>query len=311
MKNSIINMRGRALAAQGRLALIVVNGVLLLLGAGLPGKAEHLQLDFPAKPAGVTNRPTMSQPEIELSSTLAEKLGGSDVTNLLVPSIAHLLNQTERFTLTHGKQARCRCIVRLTELAIHQVGGKTKFNIGQATQVFGGLFKTKDLGIPSQFADLSTNINWCSDKVQISVRCAVSVEVVDATTDIVLAEDVGEETRTNTAKAIGLELVGLAYGKEDNQNADNNGNASTSGAGVDYQSRLIQLASYRAICNFLPKLDQKLLALADAPASEKPSNEEISTASTTSPQKLFCANCGKAASTGDKFCTSCGTRLSK
>src|SRR5262249_21738125 len=149
-------------------------------------------------------------------------------TNLLVPSIAHLLSQSERFTLTHGKQARCRCVVRLTDLAINQVGTKAKFNPGVAAQLLGGLLKAKESGMPSQLADLSTNINWSSDKLQLNVRCAVSVEILDAQSEVVLAEDIGQETRTNTGKAIGLELLGLTYGKGNNDNADNNGTASTS-----------------------------------------------------------------------------------
>jgi len=313
MKNSTINLRGLPWVTQGRLAVLVVNGLLLLrsFGAGPPGAGEHFQLDFPPKPPGLTNRPTMSQPEIEVSSALAEKLGGSDVTNLLVPSIAHLLNVSDRFTLTHGKPARCRCVVRLTDLALHQTGGRTKFNIGQAAQTVGSLFKPKDIALPSQVADLCTNINWSNDKLQLSVRCAVSVEIIDTKSEAVLAEDIGEETCTNTAKAIGLALGAVVYGKEDGQNGNNDGNASISSMGADYQSRLIQLASYRAICGLLPKLDKRLLEWADSPASERGPNEDAPTISASPAGGFFCQNCGKAANTGEKFCTSCGTRLNR
>src|SRR5206468_7850764 len=126
-------------------------------------------------------------------------------------------NLSDRCTLTHSKQARCRCIVRLTDLAIRQGCGNAKVNGGQVVQAIGGLFKVKDRGIAPQLTDLSTNVNWSSDKLQLSIRCAVSVEIVDAKSDAVLAEDIGEETRTNTAKAIGLELVGLVYGKKDSK----------------------------------------------------------------------------------------------
>jgi hypothetical protein len=313
MKNSIVNSRGPAWVTQSRLAVLLASGGLLLqsFGAGPPGTAERSQLDFPPRPPGLTNRPTMSQPEIELSSTLAAKLGGQDIASQLVPSIAHFLNQSERFTLTRGQQARCRCIVRLTELAIHKVAGKSKFDIAKATPVFGLLLRGKDPGITSQLADLSTNINWSDDKLQVGVRCAVSVEIVDRKSDVVLAEDIGEETRTNTAKAIGLEVMGLAYAKADGQDTSNDGNTSIPGSDTDFQNGLIKLATYHAICNLLPKLDKRLLELGDPPAVERGLNEDATTASSSSPGKLFCSNCGKAANAGDKFCTSCGTRLSR
>jgi len=201
--------------------------------------------------------------------------------------------------------------VRLTELAIHKVSGKSKFDIAKATPVFGLLLKGKDPAITSQLADLSTNINWSDDKLQLSVRCAVSVEILDGESEIVLAEDIGEETRTNTAKAIGLEVMGLAYAKEDRPDAGNDGNAPIPGSDTDFQNGLIRLASYHAICNLLPKLDKRLLELGDAPAAARGVNEDATTPSSSSPGKLFCSNCGKAANTGDKFCTSCGTRLSR
>ena len=312
MKNSNVNSRGLAWAAQARLVILIFSGGLLLqsFGAGPPGTTERLQLDCPPRPPGWTNRPTMSQPEIDLDPVLAAQLGGV-ATNQLVPSIAHFLNQSERFSMTRGQQSRCRCVVRLTELAIHKVAGKSKFDIAKATPVFGLLLGGKDPGIASKLADLSTNINWSDDKLQLSVRCAVSVEIVDRKGDIVLAEDIGEETRTNTAKAISLEVMGWAHAREERQDAGNDGNASILSSDTDFQNHLIQLASYRAICSLLPKLDKRLLELGDEPAVERGSNENVTPGSTSSPGGFFCSNCGKAANKDAKFCTSCGTRLSK
>jgi hypothetical protein len=312
MNNSIVNSRALAWVAD-RLAIFLVGGGLLLqsFGAGPPGTVERFQLDFPPKPPGLTNRPTMGQPEIELNSALAGQPGGAAFTNQLVPFIAHFLNQSERFTMTHGQQSRCRCVVRLTELAIHKVAGKSKFDIAKATPVFGLLLRGKDPGITTKVADLSTNINWSDDKLQLSVRCAVSVEIVDRKGDIVLAEDIGIETRTNAARTIGLELMGLAYAKEDTQDMANDGNASIPSSETEFQNRLIQLASYRAICGLLPKLDKRLLELGDVPAVERALRENTTTGSTSSPAGFFCSNCGKAANADAKFCTSCGTRLNR
>jgi len=316
MKNCIICLPLRRLIAERRNICFIscwFCALFLLLrssAAGTPGRAESLKLEFPPKPAELTNCPTIGQPEIELSSTLAEKLGGPDITNLLVPSIAHMLNQSERFRLTHGKQARCRCVVRLTDLRISQFGGKSKFDFGQAGRVFGSFFKGQS-GVPAQFTDLCTNINWSSDKVQLNVRCAVSVEIIDTESEVVLAEAIGEEARTNTAKAIGVELTGLVYGKGDQETTGNNGSASNCSTGADYQTLLVQLASYRAICNLLPTLDKKLTQLANSPPPGIEPSEAASTKATPASGKLFCSNCGEAVNPNDKFCIHCGARVKK
>jgi len=164
------------------------------------------------------------------------------------------------------------------------------------------LFKKKGSGISSPILDLSTNINWSSDKAEVGVRCEVSVEIIDAANDVVLAEDTGEETRTNTAKAMGLELLGSVYGKE-SMASPKAATASPSSAAADYKVGLVQLAAYRAICKFLPNLDKKLLTLVDEPVSGK----EITDAGTPS----FCRNCGKPVDSEDKFCTHCGRQLRK
>jgi hypothetical protein len=256
--------------AQRRFAVVVPSfvcaGVLLLcsLGAGGIESGETSRRLFPAKPAGLTNCPTIGQPEIKLSSTQAEKLGGQDTTNLLVAQIAQLLSQSERFKLTHDKKARCRCVVRLSDLAIEQAKGTTKVNPGQLGKAIGGFLK-KNSKIPSTVADLSTNIIWSNDIQKLSIRCAVLVEIIDAENDEVLAQDIGEATCANTAKAMSLNLLGLGYGAG---NTDNTGaTASSTGAGVNYQARLVQRAAYKAICNLIPSLDQKLLSLSAAPAS--------------------------------------------
>jgi hypothetical protein len=314
MKHSFHRSPPGGLIPERRFVLFILSLAYLTqqaLSATVTGTLERTQLDFPAKPPGLTNRPTIGQPEIKFSSTQAEKLGGADVTNLLATSIADLLYHSDRFTLTHSKQPRCRCVVKLSDLGINPAGNTTKFNPGMATQVIGSLFKAKDSGIPSQFVDLSTNVNWSSDKLKLNVHCAVSVEILDAQSEAVLAQDVGDETCTNTAKAIGLELLGLTYGKGDKGSSDSSGSTSLAGTGADYQGRLIKLAAYRALCKLLPTLDTKLLEMTDAPAKKKEMNELVTISPTDSSEKLFCSNCGHPVNPGNKFCTHCGTQVSK
>jgi hypothetical protein len=261
---------------------------------------------FPAKPAGLTNCPTISQPEIEqLSPTLAEKLGGPDAANLLVPSIAHLLSQSQRFKLTHGTKAQCRCVVRLTDLALEPANGTTKIKPGQLSQALGGLFK-KGSSILSSISDLSTNMNWSDNTEQLSFRCEVSVEIIDTEDGAVLGEDIGEAACTNTAREISLNLLGLAYGNGDKAPPEAAATKSPSSTPVDYKTRFVQLAAYHAICNLIPSLDPKLLELANARSSEK---EIIEDSHPASPR--FCPNCGKATGGDDKFCTHCGKPLPK
>jgi len=309
MKNSSNNPALAAASARCRLALAVLSksiypaiALLCAFDVGQSKAAEACSFTFPPKPAGLTNCPTISQPEIEFSPTLTEKLGGQDTTNLLVPRVAHLLSQTERFRLTHGSKARCRCLVRLTDLEIRPTTAKDKIDVGQVSQALGGLFKKKNSGIPSSFTDLSTNINWSSEKAQVSVRCEVSVEIIDAANGVVLAEETGEETRTNTAKAIGL-VLGSVYAKESVAGPSAGVTTPASSAAADYKVSLVQLAAQRAICKFLPNLDKKLLTLVDEPVAGK----EITDVGSSS----FCRTCGKPVGSEDKFCAYCGGKLRK
>jgi hypothetical protein len=301
--------------AQRRFAVVVPSivcaGLLVLCSLGAAGieGSETSRLLFPPKPGGLTNCPTIGQPEIQLTSTQAEKLGGQDTTNLLVAQIAQLLSQSERFKLTHDKKARCRCVVRLSDLAIEPAKGTTKVNPGQLGKALEGFLK-KNSKIPSTVADISTNINWSNDIQKLSIRCAVLVEIIDAEDGGVLAQDIGEETCTNTAKAMSLNLLGLDCGTGNTDNPHTGATASPACTGVNYQVRLVKLAAYRALCNLIPSLDSKLLSLPAAPSSGPAlaPGKEISE-DRDSASRLFCPNCGKSSGTGDRFCTHCGERV--
>jgi hypothetical protein len=167
------------------------------------------------------------------------------------------------------------------------------------------LFK-KGASFPASIADLSTNMNWSDDKQQLSFRCAVSVEIIDAEDGAVLAEDIGDETCTNTAKAISLNLVGLVYGNGNMAHPQAGAATAPSSTPVDYKTRLVQLAAYHAICNLIPSLDPKLLELANVSSSGKAITEDSHSGS-----PRFCPNCGKATGATDKFCTHCGERVPK
>src|SRR5215470_16618008 len=104
MKNSSSSPPLAAAFARCRVAFAALSqciypaiALLCAFGAAENKAAEACSLAFPPKLAGLTNFPTISQPEIEFSPTLVEKLGGQDTTNLLVAKVAHLLGQTERF----------------------------------------------------------------------------------------------------------------------------------------------------------------------------------------------------------------------
>jgi hypothetical protein len=292
-----------------RVSVYTASLLLCLLSVGLIESVTASSLPFPPKPAGLTNCPTICQPEIELNSSLANKLGGPDTAKLLEPKIALLIYQSDRFKSTHNKHAQCRCVVRLTELEIKPEAEKTKFDCGKAGQGILNLFnkgnnKGRNSDIASLITDLSTNVNWSSDKLQLRVHCMVSVEILDSETEIVLAQAEGEETRTNTAKAMGVELLGLAYGKEGTANPDSGTTATSPITPIDYQTRIVQLADYHAICNLIPTLDPKLLEFTTFP----PSRNEISQDSHAS---LFCPSCGKPVNSGDNFCTHCAGKLRK
>src|SRR5580765_8082701 len=102
MKNCSVNQSTLKCPAQRPLLVVarsVVCGILFSLSAFGEGGVESIGITgglFPPKPVGLTDCPTIGQPEIELG-VHAEKLGGREATNLIAVQIAQLLSQSERF----------------------------------------------------------------------------------------------------------------------------------------------------------------------------------------------------------------------
>ena len=210
-------------------------------------KVETVGLTFPPKPSGLTNPPTIGQPVFIVNGNLTRGLGGSDVTNLVVSSIGNLLVNSERFILTYAARPQYECRVTLNDLEIKQLGKGTKGGAGDAVRSwFTNLIKINLNGKP-------TKVDWSKDEVQMSVRCGVSMQIIDSSTKNVFSGMDGAVNKIDTTKNIHLELAGLTFGKTETNIVTTNT--------ISFESRLVQLASYYALTNMLPRLDGELAKL--------------------------------------------------
>jgi len=220
---------------------------------------------FSAKPDALTNSPpTIKEPEIDIPSDLITKFGGADATNMAISSIGTMLTESGRFTLSYQTfpVPNYSCRITLNDLQIHQLGRNSGTGDGGFFSGFiTNLLKVNVNGKP-------TKIDWSKDELQLSIRCAVSMNIIDSKTENVVAGGEGEVVRQDATKNINAELAGLTH---------NSSETNT----VNFQSRLIQLASYYALTNMIPQIDRLELALSSAPKNSSAGDSKDSLGSVT------------------------------
>ena len=206
---------------------------------------------FPPKPDGLTNVPTIGLPIIVVPEKLIGNLGGSETTNMAVTSIGALLIKSGRFTLTYADKPELKCQVTLSDLQIQQQGRTSKTSGGDTVNKFFSDILNNKVKIPvPAFSGQSAAIDWSKDKTEMSVRCAVTVYIVDANTQNVVAGDEGIVDRKDTTKNISMTLAGFTASTGETNEVTTNT--------VHFESRLIQLATYYALTQMLPQLDGQL-----------------------------------------------------
>ena len=241
-----------------------------VLGLTLPFQswAEQEQISaasgafpFPPRANGLTNAPpTIGRPVISIPGDLLQKLGGSDVTNMVVSSIGDLLSESGRFTLTYRTNPMYGCLISLSDLQISQHDKTSGMN---GSGFFGGLFTNL---VKVNLNGKPTQVDWSKDNSKLSVRCSVSMNIVDSQTKDVLAGNEGDVIRNDTTKNINMELAGLTA----NNGETNNLTTNT----VNFENRLIRLASYYALTNMLTQIDRQELYLPSTPASGNSAKDE-------------------------------------
>ncbi len=204
---------------------------------------------FPPKPDGLTNAPTIKTPIISIPDNLVRKLGGPDATNLAIPFIENLLIKSGRFTLSYAEKPKYQCFVKLSDLQIKRVGSSSSSGGG-----FGMLTNFLRIKLNGQ----PTKLDLSQDKQELSVLCSVSIQVMDSESKAVVAAGDGTVDKTDTIKNLNTELAGLASGSTVTNEVTTNT--------VQFETRVIELASYYGLTNMLTQLDPVLLKSQSSPA---------------------------------------------
>jgi len=177
-----------------------------------------------------------------------------------------------------------------------QVRGVEWLLIGKVTSLrvkrtaTGSSFNLGSVPVPGAFGAALGLFGVGNSDTALQVECGVDLRLVDPTTGAVLVADFSEFDRTDSASAMGLQILG---GKTDS-------NASIE-LGADDQGRILRLALDDCLRKMLPRIDRALQQRAHGPAGA----DAIAAVDTAS----FCSGCGTRLATGAQFCTGCGTKV--
>lgn len=228
-------------------------------GSETGGKLVSLDpnLPFPPKPGGLTNRPTICQPVFIMPESLSRSLGGTEITNMVVPALGNMLVNAGRFTLTYASQHDYECRVALNDLTITQHDRRSAAGIGEIIIKFlTGLLKISVNNQPAK-------VDWSKNEVDMSVDCGVSLQIIDVKKRNVLAGGDGRVKRTDTTKNIQLEVLGANFGQ-----------SNTVTKLIAIESRLVQLAFYHALTSTVVQVDRELANTVKVSKPPRPTLEE-------------------------------------
>ena len=256
----------------------------------------------------------VGSPQFSVEPRLAPRLGGVEYGSLVRTPFESLLRKSTRFQVMPGSQVR---------YSVH--GTLADWNIAQYDRKVGDLGSLfKHLGKPikaSPGQESLFTIDWTKGEAKLSIRCGITVQVVDEQSGTLVAGESGEVSKDASTKDIMLELGGVNWTKE----------GLRTQSMVEFQTKVIQVALYQAIKKMLPALDIKLAAMTPvdlaggATLSEtQPSNvSSVPHATAFSPfpaepplgrvktvhRAKFCSECGGTLTAVGKFCGGCGAKI--
>jgi curli biogenesis system outer membrane secretion channel CsgG len=279
---------------------------------------------YPPPPGGIT-KPRVGVPAFKVQGQ--GSFSGHDVDDLAADQMTTLLDQTERFDVIERAQLsklldeqNLEGIVKPGELAKPgQVRGVDYLLIGRVTNLRVKQ-ESHDTGFGlAQLGNIAGGADVKHKDVSIKTECGVDIRLVDPTTGVVMVSNFSEFNRTDSASALGVDILGASA------NADASMNISE-----DDKGKILRLALDDAVKKSLPKIDKFLTSGTvkhgngnggNAPMSSG-GNAPMNTsggggnmnmpagASGAVAAKHFCPNCGKEVADGAKFCPSCGAKLS-
>ncbi|HZL38039.1 MAG TPA: CsgG/HfaB family protein [Tepidisphaeraceae bacterium] len=289
---------------------------------------------YPAAPQGV-NKPRVGVPAFAVT-TGAGMSGEANLDGLAADQMTTLLGMSNRFHVIERAQLQklideqnLEGIVKPGELAKQgQVRGVDFLLLGKVTNLrvkreqkgnefgvaqVGGLFNVGG-------ADIKNN------STVITTECGVDIRLVNPTTGETFAPNFSEYKRTDSAKSMGLAILGA--------NAQSNADVSLS---EDDKGKILRLALNDALLKDLPAIDNFLRNQPATPAANfanpgvganaaaTPANNAANPAgpngasnaagappaagTVAAAGKKFCPECGTANALDAKFCSKCGHKL--
>jgi curli biogenesis system outer membrane secretion channel CsgG len=333
---------------------LVIFGGLLCFAVGCAGTGESASRDKLTANVGKYDPPPSvsgDKPRVGVPPFKVQTAGGIKNSNNL-PTIAAdqmttLMDQTGRFDMVERAQVEqlldeqnMEGIVRPDQMAkAGQVLGVDYLLIGKVTnfrvkqdQTKSGLNLGGIGGAVGGGRFGAGNSGFDQKKTRIKTECGVDIRLVDPSTGKIVASQFGEFTRTDSAGAMGISVLGIGA------NSDADVSIEEDDAG-----KILRLAFDDALRKMMPKIDQVIQqrgkaarspaarsapaakavaapaddagndadAAAPAPAAKAaPSNSAVEGAGGgDSAASKFCPECGTKVAATAKFCPKCGAKI--
>lgn len=310
----------KALGMRFSLVMVLLGGVAMW--SGCASSSETAQRDaltenvgkYPPGPQGV-NKPRVGVPPFSVQAQ--GNMAGGDVNELAADQMTSLLHLSDRFRVIERAQLQklldeqnLEGIVRPGELAKPgQVRGVDFLLIGKVTNLaVKAERKSRGFGL-AQVGGLFGGADYKKTEIDITTSCGVDIRLVNPTTGEVVVSNFSEFKKTDSASAIGLDILGAsAEADADIQlNEDNKG-------------KILRLALDDAVKKSLPQIDKFLRTPENQSAEAQPAAPVVPAAPVapaapvvpaepSAAEKHFCPQCGKEVPAGVKFCPHCGAKV--
>lgn len=301
-----------------------------LLLTGCASSSESAQRDvltqhvgrYDAPPPNAV-RPRVGVPPFSVQTGMGFSRGG-DMDALAADQMSTLLDATERFRVIERAQLQklldeqnLEGIVKPGEMARPaQVRGVDYLLIGRVTNLrVKKEDQSRGFGLGRVGGSL-VNIGAADVQhkdVRITTEAGVDIRLVDPSSGEVVVSNFSEYSRTDSASAMGVDILGASA------KADANIDVSE-----DDKGKILRLALDDALRKSLPKIDRFVTsgqAKQQAADTQSPDTRSggirsapagtvgaVDAAAQPAGERKFCSDCGKPMTASAKFCPSCGAQ---
>ena len=281
---------------------------------------------FPAKSSEIIKATFLvGPPDITIDPGLAFKMGGLAINELVRAPIENLLHNSGRFRVSN-KPGPYSVSANLSDFSISQTSDKKNVALNKFFKEI--INKTAKIEADDPLKGVlaaALDADWSKDELQMEVSCAVTIQLRDHE-GLLLAGQTAQVTRRGTTKNIRTELAGIQFSTGATREPLPLINAPPGNlAGSQFQSRIIELATFQALLQLIPILDAKLAEgvitriPVPAPGISQVANpgtartefspDDNSARPVAFTKAAFCSKCGTKAGEADNFCTKCGNKL--